>query len=173
MLKTAIVFRSRYGASKEYAHMLGKRMAAEIVENEGLTPQLLSPFDCLVLIGGVYAGKISGIELFAKNKRAFEGKKLAVFAVGASPASEEIIQDLKKHNLRGESIPIFYGRGAFCDDSLSFVDRNLVSLIRRGAEKRKPEKRTELENVILEAGNSCNWIDEAFLGPVEEFLRTL
>ena len=67
MAKTAVLFRSKYGASKEYALLLGKKLNAEVIENEGLIPKLVEEFDAMVLIGGVYAGKISGIEFWKKH----------------------------------------------------------------------------------------------------------
>ena len=56
MAKRAVVFRSKYGASKEYALALGRMIQAEVIENDGLTPQLVDEFDSIALVGGVYAG---------------------------------------------------------------------------------------------------------------------
>lgn len=174
MAKIAVVFRSRYGASKDYALMLGKKLAAEVVENEGLTPLLLEPFDSIILIGGVYATKISGLELFSKYLQDFSDKELAVFAVGLNPDSADNIAALRKHNFRGklERVPLFYGRGSFDEESLSFVDRNIVMLLRKTAEKKKAEKRTELENEMLGIRDTVSWVDEHYLDPVIDMFRS-
>ncbi len=168
MSRIAVVFRSKYGASKEYALALGKRLSAEVIENEGLTAHLVEEFDSIILIGGVYAGKITGLEFMKKYIGDFSEKRLAVFAVGAAPESEDNISDLRKHNMKGrmEMIPLYYGRGAFNEGALSFVDRNLLSIVRKAAEKTRPEKRTPLDNVLLETKGAESWIDERYLDPL-------
>ena len=172
MGRTAVLFRSRYGASKQYALMLGRKLNAEVVENEGLTPQLLSSFDTLILVGGVYSGKIAGIELFAKYRNDFSDKSLFVFAVGISPDSPENTELLRKHNLRGalEAVPLFYGRGSFDESVLSFIDRNVVTLARKAAAKAKPEKRSPLEKAFVETEKKIQWVDESYLEPLCKLL---
>ncbi len=171
MAKTAVVFRSKYGASKEYALLLGKKISAVVIENEGLTPKLVDEFDTIILIGGVYAGRIVGIEFLKKNIKEFKDKRLAVFAVGASPSSDENTEILRKKNLRSmEMLPLFYGRGAFDESLLSFVDKNLLSVVRRAAEKTKPEKRSDLDKVILDTVSPANWVDESYLVPLLSYL---
>ena len=172
MSKTAVVFRSKYGASKEYSLLLGESLAAEVIENEGLTSHLVDEFDTIILVGGVYAGKITGIEFLKKYIGDFSSKRLAVFAVGASPMSIEMLDSLKKKNLKGrlEAIPLFYGRGAFDESALSFMDKNLLSVARKAAEKTKPEKRNDLDKILLETTESVSWVDESFLSPLISFI---
>ncbi len=172
MSKTAVVFRSKYGASKAYSLILGKRIPAVVIENEGLTPHLVEEFDTIILVGGVYAGKITGIDFLKKYADDFSSKRIAVFAVGASPVSDDTIDSIKKRNLKGklETVPLFYGRGALDEEQLSFMDKNLLSVVRRSAEKTKPEKRSDLEKIILETAGSADWMDESYLEPLIEFI---
>ena len=175
MAKTAVLFRSKYGASKEYALLLGKRLNAEVIENEGLIPKLVEEFDAMVLIGGVYAGRISGIEFWKKHFDDFSDKRLAVFAVGAAPDSPDNIETLRKHNLKGrmDRLPLFYGRGSFDESALTFMDKNLLNLVRKSAQKAKPEKRSPLDNVLLEVSEAVSWVDESYLDQVIDCMLSI
>ena len=172
MAKRAVVFRSKYGASKKYALALGRMIQAEVIENDGLTPQLVEEFDSIALVGGVYAGKITGLDFFRKNAVDFSSKRLAVFAVGAVPDSLENTEDLRKRNMKGRlsSVPVYYGRGAFDEAVLTFVDRNLLSIVRKAASRTAPEKRTPLDNVILGTTEPVSWIDESYLSGVAGYM---
>ena len=172
MAKTAVLFRSKYGASKQYALMLGRKVSAEVVENEGLTPQLVEEFDTIVVIGGVYAGRVSGLDFLRKNLRALPGRRFAVLAVGATPDSPDNTAELVKRNMKGdlEGIPLYYGRGAFDEGALSFVDKGLCGVLRKAAEKMRPEERSPLESVLSDAVSPVSWVDEAYLAPVISFL---
>ena len=172
MAKRAVVFRSKYGASKEYALALGRMIQAEVIENDGLTPQLVDEFDSIALVGGVYAGKITGLDFFRKNAADFSSKRLAVFAVGAAPDSHENTEDLRKRNMKGrlESVPVYYGRGSFDEAALTFVDRNLLAIVRKAAARTNPEKRSPLDNVILGTTEPVSWVDESYLSGIAGYM---
>ena len=170
---TAVLFRSKYGASREYALMLGRKIQAEVVENEGLTAELVAEFDTLVLIGGVYAGRISGLDFLRKNRRALEGRRFAVFAVGASPECEENDGTLFRRNMKGEldGIPLFYGRGAFDESVLTLMDKGIVGMARKAAEMTKDSDRSPLDRAILEASAApVSWVSENYLDPLVSYL---
>ncbi|MBO8435430.1 MAG: flavodoxin [Spirochaetes bacterium] len=173
MSKTAVLFRSKYGATKEYSLQLGRSIQAEVVENYGLTPELVKDFDVLILAGGVYAGKINGLDFLKRNYPELQGKRIAVLAIGAAPDSDENTESLYKGNLKGklENIPLFYARGAFDKDSLSSMDKLLFSMVKKAAEKEKPEKRTPLETVILETEEAVSWVDFSSLDSLIDFAR--
>ena len=48
--------------------------------------------------------------------------------MGASPYDEKALQEVKEHNLKEDlrDIPMFYGRGAWDEEAMTFTDRNHV-----------------------------------------------
>ena len=104
---------SKYGAARKYAEWLKEKTGFPVLETKQVTEDQLARPDTVILLGGVYASGIGGMGFLRKHWQALAGKKLAVFAVGASPYEEENLTLLKQHNLRPpmEEVPCFYGRG--------------------------------------------------------------
>ena len=88
MTDTLILFRSKYGASRQYAQWLHEQIPSELAEQSSIKPQNLKAYSQIVLFGGIYAGSIAGVTFLIKHRELLAGKTLAVFAVGGSPAKE-------------------------------------------------------------------------------------
>lgn len=169
MSETAILFRSKYGASRKYALMLKERTGADAIENENMKAELIRDFSTIILIGGVYADRINGLDFIRKFRGSLSDKRLYVFAVGGTEFSPEYIAKLRKVNGL-DDIPMSYGRGEINEDALSFLDRRLMGLLRRMV-KRKPESEWTLtEKAIAESKGNVSWVDERYLDPVVDFI---
>ena len=167
--KTAVLYKSKYGASKQYAELLAERLKCEIFNLEGMRGERLAGFEKIILAGGVYAGGIAGINFLKKNRRLLEGKKVFLFAVGASPSDEGAVDELKKRSLQGEmsGYELFYGRGAWDEEKMSLKDRTLCRLLVKAVSKKKSGDYEPWERAILEAsGQKCTWVDEKYLQPL-------
>ena len=81
-MKTAVIYASRYGYTRQYAEWLADDLGADLFDVREARAGLIEQYDILVLGGGVYAGKLNGIEWFAGNAERLRGKKLIYFAVG-------------------------------------------------------------------------------------------
>ncbi len=64
---------------------------------------------------GVYASGIAGLQFLKKNINQLANKKIAVFAVGASPYDEKAIVQIRELHFKNgmNNIPLFYCRGAW------------------------------------------------------------
>ena len=104
MSKGIILYQSKYGATKKYAEWLKQEKNYAIAETKKAEISYLQSFDTIVLGGGVYASGIAGLQFLKKNISSLSGRKIAVFAVGASPYDERAIQQIKdrKYALRFE-----------------------------------------------------------------------
>lgn len=82
-MKTAIVYRSRYGATAACAAELAGLLheGAELVDVAGNTPRALDQFECIVVGAPVYGGKIpSGVRRFCERRRAaLLSKRIGLF----------------------------------------------------------------------------------------------
>ena len=171
---TVILYKSKYGAAKKYAELLGAELSCSLLENSGLHAEQVGEYDNIVLCGGIYASGVAGISFLKKNYDALKEKNIVVFAVGASPYDEKIILELKQRNLAGElsGIPLFYGRGAWDEEGMSWMDRTLCGMLKKSVKKKDPNLYEPWEKALVEAfGKKCDWVDIKYLKPAIEYLQ--
>ena len=100
--------------------------------------------------------------------------KKAVFCCGASPYEENAFLQIKKHNIKDNlsDIPVFYCRGAWDMDAMSFKDRTLCNLLRKAVAKKDPSDYEIWEKALMEAGdNNCDWTDKKYIEPIMEYIK--
>ena len=89
MKKVLVLVQSKYGASRQYARWLAERIASDLAETKNFDPKNFDRYARIVLVGGVYAGTVAGVDFLKKHRARLNGKMIAVFAVGASPADAD------------------------------------------------------------------------------------
>ena len=95
-----ILYRSKYGATARYAEWLAEETGFDILRTKEASAEKLGSYDTIVLGGGIYASGIAGIGFLRKNRKQLQGKRLAVFCVGASPYEEKAFQELYARNFK-------------------------------------------------------------------------
>lgn len=91
--KILVVYKSKTGYARKYAEWIAEELNCDIKENHKLSFSDLKDYDTIIYGGGLYAVGINGINLIKNNFDALKGKRLIVYATGATPPNEE---DLKK-----------------------------------------------------------------------------
>ena len=136
-----ILYQSKYGATRKYAQWLSERTGFPCVETKWARIADVRQYDAILLGGGIYASGIAGLSFLKKNIRDLQGKKIAVFCVGASPYEEKAYREIVARNMKDalSGIPCFYCRGAWDTEALSIVDRQLCSLLRKAVAKKDPK----------------------------------
>lgn len=87
----------------------------------------------MVYGGGLYISGINGVKLITENLDKLRGKKIAVFATGATPGRKEEIDEVRDKNFAAEQqkqIRFFYLRGGFDFKKLKPVDKVLMTLLK-------------------------------------------
>lgn len=174
MSKTIVMYQSKYGATKKYAHWLAEELSCEIVETKKANAEDMEQYDTIILGGGIYASGISGLSFIRKNYTRLKDKKLIVFAVGASPYDEKAMLAIKEHNLKGElaTIPFFYARGAWNEDKMSWKDRTLCGMLKKFVAKKDPANYEPWESALMQAfGTNCDWTEKKELGPILDYFE--
>ena len=162
-----IIYKSIYGATEAYAKMLAPRTGYDLlpVKEAGDVP--LEEYEHILYGGGVYAGQIIGIEYLKRHWNVLEGKKVLVFAVGASAFSPAVYDALREKNLRGrlENLPLCYCRGRWNVEKMTWMDRLLC---RRMEKTAVSDPSTDPWQAALReaAGRAMDWVDEKELGPI-------
>ncbi|MGE5606285.1 MAG: flavodoxin domain-containing protein [Bacteroidota bacterium] len=139
-MKILVVYKSKSGFTKKYAEWISRQLEAEMREASKVTVETLSDYDTVIYGGGLYAGGISGVKLITKNLERLKGKKIAVFATGASPAREEVINEVRNNNFTPEQqkrIRFFYLRGGFDFNKLTPFLKAVMSLMKWSLKRKK------------------------------------
>lgn len=69
MKKVLVLVQSKYGASRQYARWLAERIASDLAETKNFDPQNFDRYAKIVLVGGVYAGTMAGVDFLKKHRR--------------------------------------------------------------------------------------------------------
>lgn len=174
-MRGIIVYRSKYGAAKEYAQMLAAKTGFSLCALAGIKAAELAAYDRVVLCSGVYVGKIAGLKFLKRHADALRKKRTAVFAVGLSPANESTLETLKKNDRSGTlaQFPLFYGQGVWKGADLKAGDKLLCGMLHGMLAKKDPSQYEEpwMRTFMECYGRSCDFTDEAYLAPLLAWLE--
>ena len=74
-------------------------------------------------------------------------------------------EDLKK-------IPLFYGRGAWNEERMTFKDRTLCKMLQKAIAKKDPQTYEPWMKALMSAvGKKCDWTDKEYLKPLLEYIK--
>lgn len=130
-MRSIVIYQSSTGFTKRYAEWIAEELNCRSVSAKEMTKEDIAGSD-IVIFGGWIMG--NGIVGYDKIKdRGIQN--LVVFAVGASPDSEEMRKAIIETNHLGE-IPFFYLPGGIQFDKQNFFVRFMLKqIIRKKAEK--------------------------------------
>lgn len=167
-----IIYKSKYGSTKKYAQWLAEDLRFVCMEISSVKIKELMQYDKIILCGAIYASGISGLSYLKKHFQLLKEKQIAVFCVGASPYDEKTFSDVRSHNLKGglSDLPMFYGRGAWKQSEMKFIDRTLCKLLQNSLAKKDPAIYEPWEAALMSAiGQDRDWTDKAYLVPLIEY----
>lgn len=174
MKKGIIVYQSKYGATKKYAEWLQDMTDYHCIEISEALVNEVAQYEIIVLCGGIYASGITGLSFIKKNIDKLKNKKMAIFCVGASPYDESAFAEIKAHNLKDNlrDIPLFYGRGAWNESKMKFMDRTLCKMLQKSVAKKDPSTYEPwMKALMCASGQDCDWTDKKYLIPLIEYLK--
>lgn len=174
MSKGVILYQSKYGATKKYADWLKEETGYDCIETKSAKVAVVQKYDVIVLGGGVYASGIAGLSFLKKNIGSLSDKKIAVFAVGASPYDEKAITQIKEMHFKNalSNVPLFYCRGAWDEERMTFVDRTLCKMLQKAVAKQKAEECEPWQKALLCAvGQKCDWTDKKYIEPLLKYIE--
>jgi menaquinone-dependent protoporphyrinogen IX oxidase len=172
--KVVVLYQSKYGATKKYAQWLSEELSCDLMETKEANIEKVMEYETIILGGGIYASGIAGISFIKKNYRKLKEKKIAVFAVGASPYNEKAMVALKEHNFKDEikEVPCFYCRGAWNEEKMYLRDKILCNMLKKAVAKKDPSRYEPWEEALMQAiGSQCDWTKKEYLKPIIEFAQ--
>ena len=173
MSKIAVIYKSKNGTTKRYAEWIAEALDASIFEASDVKPTQLADYDVIVYGGWVFASKISGVKLVTEHAC----KALVVFSVGLADPKISDYTELLAENFKPEfpeRIKVFHLRGGIDYKKMGFVQRGMMSLVKKSAEKKEPDKRTGEEQAVLETfDGTFDFTERAAIEPLVAYVRLL
>ena len=151
-MKTVVIYKSKTGFTKKYAEWIAEDLAADIFDVSQININILNTYDTIIYGGSLHAVGINGVKLITQNIEKLKGKKIVVFATGASPSRETVINEIADKNFTTEQrkyIKLFYLRGGFNYSKLSPFDKVLMTLLKWKIKSKKQENLTKDEIGML------------------------
>lgn len=157
-----IVYESKTGFTKKYAHMLSIKTGLKVFSVKELSK--INEDEEIIFLGWMKAGKIQGLDKVRKYK------VKAVCASGTGRTAEPNVEAvMEKNNIKG--IPFFYLRGGcFPLRELKGWDKIMLTMFLKMLKKRK-DKDEELEESINIIENGFDGVKEENLQGVLEWLN--
>ena len=166
-LKGAVICKSRYGATRQYAEWLSDRLDLPVFDSDEDILQLKN-YDYLVIGSSVYVGKMLIKKWLVNHKDEFGNKRLFFFVVCATPGTEKD----KQRKIVTDNIPagivddqhIFFLPGRLILRRLSWRDRLILRL--GAALEKDPRKKAAMRH-------DMDGMDLQYLDPLIHAARSI
>ncbi|MBD3207989.1 MAG: hypothetical protein GF370_00860 [Candidatus Nealsonbacteria bacterium] len=89
-MKTAIIYKTVLGTTKQYAEWLEEEIQADLLEFDEADKEKLKGYDVIVVGSGTYATKMPLVGYLKKVWEIIKDKQVVILAVGAAPADDEM-----------------------------------------------------------------------------------
>lgn len=181
MSKTAVIFRSHYGATRLYAQHIAQSIGADLFDLDNVKKVDFEKYGTVIYGGGIYAGSINGLKKLKKNAEQLKGKNLVVFSVGlgdptVASQARTILNSINKALPKElmERAHIFSFRGSQEWNKLSFMHRTMMKMLYNMISKKKEEDLTDDERETLNIfGKDVDHTNLAAAAPLIDYVLTL
>ena len=148
-----MVYKSKYGSTKEYAFWIAEELGCEAVDVKNIKIEKLYEYDTIIYGGGLYAEVIAGVTIITKNFERLKDKKLIVYSTGITPLDcrdyyDKLVLEKNFKPHMTDVIKVYNFLGKMVVSELSLVHRTaLKSLKKLMLSKENP---TEMEKLLIE-----------------------
>jgi hypothetical protein len=168
----AVVYRSHYGTTKQYAEWIAEELGADLIERRKANAAVLSGYDCVVYGGGLYGpGGVSGADLVAKHPF----KNLVVFTVGlADPQITDYAPILDRNFPDGSHKPlrVFHLREGVAYKKLKLAHRSMMAMMKKSIDGTPAGERDGSDEMFLRTyGGAIDFTDVETIEPLVSYVR--
>jgi menaquinone-dependent protoporphyrinogen IX oxidase len=177
-MKGAIIFKGKYGATRQYADWLGQELSIPVLDLSHAGPEEVVQYDYLVIGAAVYEGRTLHRKWLHKHVAGLKNKKLFHFIVCGTPQTEpqklQAIVDRNIPEILRQPSSVWFLRGRMVKKKLNWSDRMMLKI---GASlEEKPEVKQAMlqdfdevkkENIASLAGAVRAWKGRVTMAPKE------
>ena len=153
MPKIAVIYKSKYGASRTYAKWISDKLHADLFEADNISYQTLNNYEVIIFAGSLYASKLTVYKNIKKfYKILSKDKKIYCVIVGISnPQHKELYEDAINKNFKNkekENITFYFLRGAIDFSKLKLHHALMMLMFRKILASKNIQ--TEDDKIFLE-----------------------
>lgn len=167
-MKGIIIHKGKYSATRQYATWLSEELSLPMVSADELQESLVEQADYLVIGSSVYTGKLLVRDWLQKHIKTLQNKRVFLFVVCSTPASEpEKQQQIIDNNVPADIrsvFDIYFLPGRLIISELTWKHRMMMKMV-AGMEK-DPAKKQVMTNGIDE-------VKKVHLAPLLSAVRKL
>lgn len=179
MAKAAVVYKSTYGGTKKYAMHIAEKTGADLYVLKKNFEFDFDKYDIVALGGGLYAGKVNGMDFITKNADKLVGKTIAVFTCGfGDPTVTASAQAISKSVAKAlpdklkNSVHLYCFRSGLDYTQLGFKHKMMMSMMNKMLQKKKPEERTADDKELLaNYGGKIDLTDFSTAQPIIDYIN--
>ncbi len=175
MGKAVVIYKSKYGSTKQYAQWISEALDADLFDVAKVSEQDLGQYQTIVYGGGLYASGIIGSDFLVKNYELLKEKRIVVFTVGlAKPQLTDYTKIIEMNfppEMR-ESIKIFHLRGAMDYKHINIKHKAMMSLLVKKIRKIEEKDRDEEVKLMLQTyGQTVDFTDKSTIDGLVDYCK--
>lgn len=144
---------SKYGATKDYARLVGEKLNIPFFAASEVTNDMLKKAERILFFSGTFGSRIHIAKYMKKHKKILKDKDTILIFSGITPFDKQVIDGFYLGNFKGtifQNRPYFYLPGRLDIQQLHGFDKFIINMLISSIEKKPKEKRTKFEEGVLE-----------------------
>lgn len=169
-MSAIVIYKSQTGFTKKYAEWISQAAGCQCLDFKKARKIDLTTYDTIIFGGWCIAGGITKLDWFKKQLPTLSaaGKKLIVYAVGASPAESPEIAEAMNRNFSDEerkSVKVFYCPGGLDYSKMNFLSRFAMKMLAKSLSSKKDASEKELKQADM-ISHSYDLTDKKYIEPI-------
>lgn len=169
-MKAIVIYNSQTGFTKQYAQWISEEIDCECVEYAKGSKMDLSEYDTIIFGSWCMGGGITKIKWIKQNLSKFhdEGKKVIVFAVGASPIENPDVKVAMEKIFTAEEkqkLSLFFCPGGICYEKMKAPSRFAMKMFAKALVSKKDATESEKRQGEM-ISHDYSLIDKKYLEPL-------
>ncbi len=174
-MKSIVIYNSSTGFTKKYAEWISEEAGCECVNFKKGSKMDLSGYDAVVFGSWSMAGGFTKLAWFKKKmpSLAAAGKKLLVFAVGASPVENPEVDVALRNAFTDEErkiAKIFYCQGGLDYDKMGWFSKKMLKMFAKMIASKKDATEDDKKKAEM-ISHSYDISDKKYIEPIVAELR--
>lgn len=171
-MRILLIYKSKTGFTEKYANWITEELKCDIEKISHIQKINFSSYDLVIFGSRIHAGRIDGLN---KIKKLNLGKKLIIFATGATPKETNSIMEVWNSNLTEEELKIvkhFYIPAGLNYEKMGFLDKTMMKMASIMLEKKsnKSKENIGMQNSIKK---SYDISSKERIKPLIEYIKSL
>ena len=174
--KVAVIYKSKYGSSRKYAGWIAIKLDADLYELSDIVSSDLEDYDTIIYGSYLHVGKIKGLNFITKNYEKIKDKNIIIFTIGLSENNDKTIKKITDDNFNEEilnKVKLFYFKGAFDYNNLTFLDKIMMKGLKKSLENKSWDDLEEGNKELLRNFYShMDFTDKKSVTPIVELVSS-